>query len=769
MRYYDRRKIDLKKVGDWVYKNRKKIGAGLGVALGISLAGNVLSEYKKPVTSIVKVVDNEKDEYQGNAPLYGSTDDKKVITTIDDNTLGIVEGKVKARKMYKISFMDADANIQEGYIEGKYLETLGTLENDKAEKYSKIYEVTPENGVNIRKSTKITDSNKIMAIGKEECVLGSETYEASTDNTFSWVPVVYINDEELVEGYIAKDFLKEIDKENERMLVDTSKDENVPLNLRQEPSKKANILEKIEDGSEVYVIASSQEIEEDGIIWKEIEYFNEQNGEVKNGWVSSEFLKKIEDAEKDKKEEERNDEEKNSEQEKQLIVDTSHVGGINLNVREGTGTNTKKIGSIQNGSKVTILEGMDASDSSWVRVSYIDDETGEQREGWVSTAYLKEKEPKIKKQVDTSSDSYVNLKMREKPSLDGKIKVEIPNGTIITINSEDLENTVNEDNYDWVKIQLEDGTEGYVAQKYLVDYEEREEEIQNGEEISIAENSEEVIGIDVSTIEPQILDQLLKGEIQIPNTVNTANLGELDLSKYNNKDIKYVYLKLGATGYGTNFSFVDFENYKELAKICEENKVPYGFYYYSTCINNEEAEQEAKRIEMLMDSLESKKYNVLPLAIDIELVSNGDRQARTGITQEEIQAEIDELTKVKAYLTNLVESTQGKTILYTSRNVVEVPTSKIMDLSEYNDLIESGDSDVWFVVPEGNTTHGQSLENILQTEDASVTMKQIVQDGILPNGSGYDIDVMTKDMYIKYTKAIETETIENIQEQQEER
>ena len=761
MRYYNKRKIDLRKLRDFVPKNKAVIGVGLAVALGVSIAN--FNEQEKTVTTIVQTVDNEKDDYQGEIPLYGNEEDKEVIATIDESILGLVEGKVEYKKIYKISIMDSDANIQEGYVEGKYLKTLLTLENDEAEKYTKIYAVTPEAGVNIRKSTKITDSNKIMSIAKDEYVLGSDTYEASKDNTFSWVPIIYMNEGEAVEGYIARDFLKEVDREKEPMLVDTTTDGKVPLNLREEPSKEAKIIEKIENGSEVYIVSSSEEKEKDGITWREVEFVDEETKEVKNGWVSSEFLKSIEEKTKDEEDTERDNTQKDSKKEenenKMLKVDTSHVGGIDLNVRKGIGSNTQKIGSIPNGSEIILLgESGDITEDSWVQVAYIDKDTDEQKQGWVSTAYLKEIEETLKKQVDTSRDGDVDLKLRKEPSLDGKVEVKIPNGTVLTVTKEALENTINVDNYEWIQVQLEDGTKGYVAQEYLVEYEEDKEN--ENEEFTIDGNSDNVIGIDVSTISTQTLDQLLKGEIKIPNNIDTVNLGTLDLSKYENKEIKYVYLKLGSTGYGNTFSFVDFENYKELAKVCEENKIPYGFYYYSTCINNEEARKEAKRIEMLMNSLDKREYNILPLAIDIELHQPDDRQKNQDIT---------ELTKVKAYLTNLVESTQGKTILYTSRNVIEAPETKIMDLSDYNELIESGESDVWFVAPEGNSTHRKSLDNILTTEDAEVKMKQVVQDGVLPTGEGYDVNVMKKDMYIEYTKANETEQIENMQEQEVER
>ena len=54
----------------------------------------------------------------------------------------------------------------------------------------------------------------------------------------------------------------------------------------------------------------------------------------------------------------------------------------------------------------------------------------------------------------------------------GKVEVKIPDGTVLTVTKEALENTINVDNYEWIQVQLEDGTKGYVAQEYLVEYEE---------------------------------------------------------------------------------------------------------------------------------------------------------------------------------------------------------------------------------------------------------------------------------------------------------
>ncbi len=61
--------------------------------------------------------------------------------------------------------------------------------------------------------------------------------------------------------------------------------------------------------------------------------------------------------------------------------------------------------------------------------------------------------------------SFQGVNMRAEPSLSGKIVARLMNATVVTILDEP---TVDADGYTWQKIRLEDGTEGWVANIFLV-------------------------------------------------------------------------------------------------------------------------------------------------------------------------------------------------------------------------------------------------------------------------------------------------------------
>ena len=84
----------------------------------------------------------------------------------------------------------------------------------------------------------------------------------------------------------------------------------------------------------------------------------------------------------------------------------------------------------------------------------------------------------------------------------------------------------------------------------------------------------------------------------------------------------FVFIQIGARGWGEAGNMVDTgDKYKRLAKVCEEKKVPYGFYFYSTALSYEEADEEVKIVnhednvgeseQIEIKEPEGKKANVL--------------------------------------------------------------------------------------------------------------------------------------------------------------
>ena len=625
--------------------------------------------------TIAKVVDYSGDEYDGKMPIYD--ENGKLIAEIDENSLVVTISKLPKDESERVYVGAINSNGESiiGQTERRYLEEVQKVDKDKIEEYSTVYTVIPDSGVNIRKSAEVSGDNKLGAIECGEQVLGAAKLQAS-DNEFLWVPVMYINEEEVVEGYIRSDLLREngeiedvniIDeKENESndrnnkipMIVDTSKESSVDLKLRSDTKlDKYNIIAEIPNGTVINAIGSNIKTS-DAIDWREVEY-TDKDGKVYTGWVSNSFLKEYDVVE--------------------MKVDTAKEGRINLNVRRDPGTGYPKV-------------------------------------------------------------------------------AEIEHGTVLKIPKVNFEEIKNVDGVDWILVTLSDGTSGYVSCEYLKEVEKEKEEVDQSEIVNevidkrVVSRSGNVVGIDVADgVSGDALEMLLSDKNVIKD--QTARLSYYDengkavYANTNTSDIagniNFVYIKLGASGYG-NFVTLLNDNYLDQVAVCEKYEIPYGFYYYSTCIDNNEAKAEANAINKALDSVKSRKYNLLPLAIDVELASgSSDRQWGKDVTE------------AKAYLANLIEPTQGKTILYGGgRSISSSSPECVLNIDRYNELLESGETNVWLATPRtdegGISTDTQEYISTI-SKDADIAISQTVLDARV-NNTGIDINTIEDDKYVKMIK-----------------
>lgn len=625
--------------------------------------------------TIAKVVDYSGDEYDGKMPIYD--ENGKLIAEIDENSLVVTISKLPKDESERVYVGAINSNGESiiGQTERRYLEEVQKVDKDKIEEYSTVYTVIPDSGVNIRKSAEVSGDNKLGAIECGEQVLGAAKLQAS-DNEFLWVPVMYINEEEVVEGYIRSDLLRENgeiedvniidekeDESNDRnnkipMIVDTSKESSVDLKLRSDTKlDKYNIIAEIPNGTVINAIGSNIKTS-DAIDWREVEY-TDKDGKVYTGWVSNSFLKEYDVVE--------------------MKVDTAKEGRVNLNVRRDPGTGYPKV-------------------------------------------------------------------------------AEIEHGTVLKIPKANFEDIKNVDGVDWILVTLSDGTSGYVSCEYLKEVEkEKSKESENIDSTEIVEEvidkrvvskSGNVVGIDVADgVSGNELEALLTDKNVIKDqTARISYYDENGKSVYANANtsdiagnINFVYIKLGASGYG-NFVTLLNDNYLDQAAVCEKYGIPYGFYYYSTCLDNDEARIEADAINKALDSMKSRKYNLLPLAIDVELASgSSDRQWGKDVTE------------AKAYLANLVEPTQGKTILYGGgRSISSSSPECVLDINRYNKLLESGESDVWLATPrtdDGGISNDTQKYISTISKVADITISQTVLDARI-NNTGIDINMIDDDNYV---------------------
>jgi len=250
------------------------------------------------------------------------------------------------------------------------------------------------------------------------------------------------------------------------------------------------------------------------------------------------------------------------------------------------------------------------------------------------------------------------------------------------------------------------------------------------------------LGIDVSYIDPKALDELLQGNIKLPKNIERRSGEKVDISNYE-RSIDYVFFKVtGTRPLSKTLEEGKIAPYKEIAEVCEKNKVPFGVYLYSTCTTSKEAKEEYVMFANHLKNLKSYAYFLLPAAIDIEVMNENDRQYKVSI---------DELTNSKIELTNSIEKEFGKTILYIPRNAYdERLQSRILDLPKYQAGLKSGKSDIWHVAPLNNRAHSEALARTAKTEP--VTMKQIVLDAKIHKNPHdlIDINLMDKVAYNEY-------------------
>ena len=137
--------------------------------------------------------------------------------------------------------------------------------------------------------------------------------------------------------------------------------------------------------------------------------------------------------------------------EEQQAKETYIVNADFLNVRSGPGIKHPIVARLTNGTEITGQK----SEDKWWQVNYANGS------GYVDAKYLRKKAPDSKTAVTTDEKvvyrSQCNLRMREKPSLNGKVLGVLKKGTRITLISREGE---------WSEINHK-GKTAWVATLYL--------------------------------------------------------------------------------------------------------------------------------------------------------------------------------------------------------------------------------------------------------------------------------------------------------------
>jgi hypothetical protein len=321
-------------------------------------------------------------------------------------------------------------------------------------------------------------------------------------------------------------------------------------------------------------------------------------------------------------------------------------------------------------------------------------------------------EKMIEKIVNINGEAE-HLNMRERPGTDSNIIHYLDEGTYLYTYKSDLEKTVSKDGFNWIKVYLVDGTEGYVADNYLKDYNEnianevnRKYENQSENTNTYNFNNVQVngyFGIDINnTADPSVFEK----------TITNDNYYEDDYPLMSqNRKIDFAVIKLGATANGRGpFQVIKndaiLSNINALTNVCEKNGIPYGMYYYSQATTKEEADCEVKEIISMLEKLgiKSKNYMKLPLYIDIECYGYEYGESYNArVLTNAIEKGKSFQTEILNYTMNgLREKTGMEVCLYTDYNTLNTTI-------DFKEIIEINKKNCWIV--ETTKTHSDNLKS----------------------------------------------------------
>ena len=408
----------------------------------------------------------------------------------------------------------------------------------------------------------------------------------------------------------------------------------------------------------------------------------DENGEYRGGTVDGECLEK----------------EGITIKEKCLTeYDIYQITAESSNIQDGTETGANILGRLENGDYVLAYEPSTKKEDGEFQQAIAITADGNLVQGYIPEEYLKRvkvlrrndlkverQEELLVAQVDTSKDGGVNLNLRPEPGSTEKI-IEIPNGSKIEVSGE----KVQKGERTWVKVKYKDQNEkiyeGWVVEEYL-SYLEQENQNKTISLSNISLNKEGTTsGIDVSSANPKELEKIIKNGI--PNTVSTRDYQDVNISKRSG-DVNFVYIKLGASGYGSGKLDIieNYDGYIEQIKVLEENRIPYGFYYYSTAITKAEAKEEARHIKKVIKELKGKynlKHDLLDVVVDFEIANEEDRHYDEPRNQ---------VSEAKAHLINLLmEDGSGVTIYIAPRAYSSRLAERIIDMKVFREALKEPD------------------------------------------------------------------------------
>ena len=353
----------------------------------------------------------------------------------------------------------------------------------------------------------------------------------------------------------------------------------------------------------------------------------------------------------------------------------------------------------------------------------------------------------IEKVVDITSTNVDKLKLRQEPGLESDIIYYLENNTYLYTYESNTKETIEKDGYNWLKVYLINGTEGYVADKYLKDY--NYQKTTNMPYTYQFQNDQikGYFGIDVnSTTNATKFEKLLTNECTY-----TDDYPRMEQTR----KVDFAMIKIGATANGNGpFQIIEKteaqkKNLNSLINICEKTKTNFGLYYYSQATTEEEANEEIKTILKLIEQLglNSKTKKTLPLYIDVEKVGRDKGVSYlTRIYKNAQENGKTEQTKITNYLMEeLRKQTNMEICLYTDGNTLE-STINFDELSEMNKI------NCWIVESTQDHTNILDPEIMEYAKTRQTSLDRQIKINESNETINVDFDIMEEEFYKSRTK-----------------
>lgn len=682
----------------------------LGI-LGLSIAISMLSRACEKVDALseklylVKVSDCDAD-----TKIY-DVEGNEIDISVSDGYLAVVESeKTKKGKTYPVILSNSEGQMTFGYMDGRYLEDNKALDSAKNifedDRYI-ISEVFAKDGLWLRKNTTVDmDTDDAVHLSQKTNLATSPAHYSSKDNSYSWVKALYIDEEnaKMKLGYVASDYVLRKDYDvakGKRFIVSTTK--GSPLKLREEVGNMSNesVVCPIPNGSKIEVLPNMPSIHTDNKDWLYVAY--KHDNIIDYGYVAATVYSDDGSVDTHYIVEDLQDTETifadgKNDNYQILHVDTSGDGGVDLKLRDAPGTDSEIISYIENGSSIfsyqsiidNSLKNEKVDNHDWLKVVTLDGQVG-----YVAADYLAEINDALENNGDIAQDEQVDVKEDEVKEEDTEKKESNDNAVSNLKSSDTISMSFTTSNK-----KKENTVDGYFA-------------------------------VDITDeFSPQTLEMMLKSDnLYDSSAVNDGSY----LLKTETKPFA-VIIKLGATGYGLSQpvgspSLVNsnYNNIRQLITICEEYHVPYGFYYYSQALTNDEAIMEVDKISSKLDEFGNLPFNMLPFYLDVESPERG-RLYNYCVNNN------SDNTSVVNFEMNALREVTGKNVcLYTDSHTLKT----VINIDK---LEKQNKADMWCVeVSPSHTDYVIAL-------DKYISMRQVALDRSF-NGKGVDYNFINKDYY----------------------